>query len=111
MERKATSRDNPWMSGLWMVAILGMVIGGVALFIGHGMTWQDADPDPALGGSSPLPAAPSSSPPWSRWSPASPSLPTCGSSATPDGLRSHPGVGQARRDVPLTHNPAALTPP
>ena len=38
MERKATSRDNPWMSGLWMVAILGMVIGGVALFIGHGMT-------------------------------------------------------------------------
>jgi len=50
MERKATSRDNPWMSGLWMVAILGMVIGGVALFIGHGMTWRGADPDPALGG-------------------------------------------------------------
>lgn len=35
MERKATSRDNPWMSGLWMIAVLGTLIGGVALYLGY----------------------------------------------------------------------------
>ena len=31
----ATSRDNPWIQALWMLALLGIVAGGAALFIGY----------------------------------------------------------------------------
>lgn len=33
--RPATSRDNPWIQALWLLALLGIVAGGAALFIGY----------------------------------------------------------------------------
>ena len=31
----ATSRDNPWIQALWLLALLGIVVGAAALFIGY----------------------------------------------------------------------------
>lgn len=42
----ATSRDNPWIQALWMLALLGVVAGGAALFIGYqSATATTAAPD------------------------------------------------------------------
>jgi hypothetical protein len=32
MEHPATSRDNPWLQALWLLALLGIVAGGAALW-------------------------------------------------------------------------------
>lgn len=42
----ATSRDNPWIQALWLLALLGVVAGGAALFIGYrSITEETAAPD------------------------------------------------------------------
>lgn len=35
MDRPATSRANPWIQALWLLALLGIIAGGAALFIGY----------------------------------------------------------------------------
>lgn len=43
MERPATSRDNPWIQALWLLALLGILAGGVALFLGYRTATQPTD--------------------------------------------------------------------
>jgi hypothetical protein len=35
MATPATSRDNPWIQALWTLALLGIIAGAAALFIGY----------------------------------------------------------------------------
>lgn len=35
MTKPATSPDNPWTLALWLLAVLGIIAGAAALFIGY----------------------------------------------------------------------------
>lgn len=48
MPTPATSRDNPWIQALWMLALLGIVASGAALFIGYQSVTTTTAAPPAI---------------------------------------------------------------